>query len=82
MPWARVKITPLGADSRLDPVEGITPLSVTLPEGEYRLEYGDGREATPYWQTFRVRPDEVNGVRLERPDIDVDSIVDQILDSQ
>jgi hypothetical protein len=65
-PWARFQITPVRQSDGAAPSEGVTPMMVELPLGEYTVQFSNPMASS------RV-------TKAEMPGLDVDRIVGEIL---
>ena len=81
MPWAYVRITQVGAEPGIDAsvIDEITPFTVLLPEGEYRVSFGTDTNPNAREETLRVAEDGSRTIRVDMPGTDAESQVTRLL---
>ena len=78
MPWATVRIMPVGAEQGVDAIERITPFAVPLADGDYLFTFGPDGDPTAYEETRHVAEGS-RTIRLEIPGTDAKTLVDRLL---
>jgi hypothetical protein len=76
VPWARVRLVSLasGADVPL-PDSDVTPLTVSLPEGDYLVDLENGGVTARTQERISVRAGEGNVFRIPMPGFDVETVL-------
>jgi hypothetical protein len=77
-PWAIAVIRTLPEETVMGP-ERATPFSVTLPEGDYRVELRSDFLGSSHVELIRVRHGEPSDFLIHMPGFEIDAIVTRIL---
>ena len=70
-PWAEI-VEIAGASGRITPPARHTPLSLSLPEGEYKITLRNPNDPSPRVVTARVTASAASRAFAEFPPVDVD----------
>jgi serine/threonine protein kinase len=85
LPWARVKITPVSSEIKIDPVsadQAATPCLFVLPAGEYNLELENGGLTQPLLQKVQVRDGIENTFEFIMPAYDPNQVMEQVIQNR
>lgn len=81
LPWAHVKVVPLDKNIKTEDLpqsEGITPVSLTLPAGNYQLELSNDSGSKPVVQKIELKAGQPNEFTIAMPGYNADRAVSQI----